>query len=119
MAGGIVKVTNTNKIYWPKEKYTKGDLLEYYKNVASYMLPYLKDRAHSLNRFPNGITKPGFYQKDVEPDNLPTYVKTASIHSDSGIKISIICYVRMRLVYCIWQIWDALKLIHGIQNIQI
>lgn len=86
MVGGIVKVTNTNKIYWPKEKYTKGDLLEYYKNVASYMLPYLKDRAHSLNRFPNGITKPGFYQKDVEPDNLPTYVKTASIHSDSGDK---------------------------------
>ncbi len=86
ISGGLVKLTNTNKIYWPKEKFTKGDLLEYYREVAPIILPYLKNRAHSLNRFPNGITKEGFYQKDVEPTNLPPFVKTVSIHSDSGNK---------------------------------
>ena len=99
--GGTVKVSNTNKLYWPKEKYSKGQLLEYYKNVAGYMLPYLKDRAHSLNRFPNGITGAGFYQKDVEPTNLPAFVKTVPLHSDSGNKNIdyILCQNQASLLY--------------------
>lgn len=103
MKGGVVKVTNVNKIYWPKEKYSKGDLLEYYKEAAKYMLPYLKDRAHSLNRFPNGISKTNFYQKDVDPDNLPSYVKTAVIHSDSGNKNIdyILCQNEASLLYMV------------------
>src|SRR6201996_5445050 len=55
--------THLDKIFWPKEKYTKRDLLNYYDQVAPFMLPYLKDRPHSLNRHPNGITGQGFYQK--------------------------------------------------------
>ncbi|MFI5171528.1 MAG: DNA ligase D, partial [Chitinophagales bacterium] len=84
--GFTVRVSNPGKIYWPKEKYTKGDLLEYYKNIASVMLPYLKDRPHALNRYPNGIDVPGFYQKDVEPEQMPEYIKTLKVHSESGNK---------------------------------
>lgn len=60
-----LSLTHLDKIYWPKEKYTKGDLLEYYEQVASFLLPYLKDRPIVLHRFPNGIQDKGFYQKDI------------------------------------------------------
>jgi bifunctional non-homologous end joining protein LigD len=60
-----LKFTNLSKIFWPQENIVKRDMLNYYYQVAPYILPYLKDRPQSLNRFPNGITKPGFYQKDV------------------------------------------------------
>lgn len=57
--------TNLDKIYWPVEKITKRDMLNYYDRIAPYILPYMKDRPQSMNRHPNGIKKPGFYQKDV------------------------------------------------------
>ncbi|KAK6021564.1 ATP-dependent DNA ligase domain protein [Ostertagia ostertagi] len=63
--GHSLKFTNLSKIYWPKEKFTKRDLINYYYRVAEYMLPYLKDRPQSLNRHPNGINGKSFYQKDV------------------------------------------------------
>src|SRR5581483_8085178 len=58
-------LTNLDKIYWPDDKISKRDMLNYYHRMAPYILPYLKDRPQSLNRLPNGINKPGFYQKDV------------------------------------------------------
>jgi bifunctional non-homologous end joining protein LigD len=63
--GHELKFTNLGKVYWPKEKYTKRDMLNYYYQVAPYILPYLKDRPQSLNRYPNGISGPSFYQKDM------------------------------------------------------
>lgn len=78
-------ITNIDKVYWPAEKYTKGDLIEYYIKIAKYILPYVKNRPHSLNRHPNGITKPGFYQKDVG-DKFPEWIKTAEIFSESNSK---------------------------------
>lgn len=74
--GHSLKFTNLSKIYWPKEKITKRDMINYYYQVAPYMVPYLKDRPQSLNRFPNGITGESFYQKDVSgkaPDWIPTF----------------------------------------------
>ncbi len=63
--GNEVQFTNLDKIYWPDEGYTKRDLINYYYQIAPFMLPYLKDRPQSLNRFPNGIKGKSFYQKDV------------------------------------------------------
>src|SRR5688572_8680408 len=60
--GHELKFSNLSKIYWPKEKYTKRDLINYYYQVAEYILPYLKERPQSLNRYPNGITGESFYQ---------------------------------------------------------
>lgn len=57
--------TNLDKLYWPADKITKRDMLNYYYQIAPYIMPYMKDRPQSLNRFPEGIKKPGFYQKDV------------------------------------------------------
>jgi bifunctional non-homologous end joining protein LigD len=57
--------TNLDKIYWPAEKITKRDMLNYYYRIAPFIMPYMKDRPQSMNRFPDGIKKPGFYQKNV------------------------------------------------------
>ena len=75
--GHDLKFTNLSKIYWPLEKITKRDLINYYYQVAPYMLPYLKNRPQSLNRHPGGIDGPSFYQKDVTgkvPDWMDTYL---------------------------------------------
>ncbi len=77
-------LTNQNKIYFPKDKITKGDIVQYYNEVSSLILPYLKDRPESMNRFPNGIDSPSFYQKDVDVDKIPKWLKTKKIFSESN-----------------------------------
>lgn len=72
--GHVLKFTNLDKVYWPKEGYTKRDLIEYYHSMAPYILPYLKDRPQSLHRFPNGIEGKSFYQKDIT-GKVPEWVK--------------------------------------------
>ncbi|EJL68099.1 DNA ligase D [Chryseobacterium populi] len=81
----VVKLTNQDKIYFPKDGVTKGDVVEYYQSVAEYILPYLKNRPLSLNRFPNGIEEQGFYQKDAS-DNIPDWVRTTEVYSESNDK---------------------------------
>lgn len=71
--GNELKFTNLKKVFWPEEGYTKGDLLNYYWQVAKYILPYLKDRPQSMNRFPNGIKGKNFYQKDVT-GKVPSWI---------------------------------------------
>ncbi|MEN2487111.1 DNA ligase D [Flavobacterium sp. B11] len=77
-------LTNQNKIYFPKDKITKGDIVQYYNEVSELILPYLKDRPESMNRFPNGIDSPSFYQKDVDVDKIPKWLKTKKIFSESN-----------------------------------
>lgn len=74
--------THLDKVFFPKFKYTKGDLFTYYESMAEYILPYLKDRALSLNRMPNGITGESFFQKNNE--HLPEWVPYADIFSESN-----------------------------------
>jgi bifunctional non-homologous end joining protein LigD len=97
--GHNLKLTHLNKVYWPAERYTKRDLVNYYREVAPFILPYLKDRPQSLNRHPDGIESEGFYQKNVE--NTPPWVKTVKIHSDSGQKDInfLLCQDEATLVY--------------------
>ncbi|MGE4232891.1 MAG: non-homologous end-joining DNA ligase [Bacteriovoracia bacterium] len=77
--------SNTDKIFFPKDKLTKGDIIEYYKKVASTILPYLKDKPQSLHRHPHGIGKKSFFQKDVI-GHLPKWVETIRIFSESANK---------------------------------
>jgi bifunctional non-homologous end joining protein LigD len=77
------RITHPDKLYWPADGYTKGDLVEYYRTVAPMMLPYLRDRPQSLHRHPNGIERPGFYQKDVSKQP-PAWVQTVEIPSESN-----------------------------------
>lgn len=83
--GHELKFTNLHKLYWPKEKITKRELLNYYYQVAPYMLPYLKDRPQSLNRHPGGINGPSFYQKDVT-GKVPDWVDTFLYHSEDDLR---------------------------------
>lgn len=78
-----IKFGNLGKVYWPAEGYTKRDMLNYYYQVAPYILPYLKNRPQSLNRFPNGINGHSFYQKDVT-NNAPEWVKQFPYHTSTG-----------------------------------
>jgi bifunctional non-homologous end joining protein LigD len=72
--GNELKFTNLSKIYWPDLKVTKRDMLNYYYQVAPFMLPYLLNRPHSLNRHPNGINGMSFYQKDIT-GKAPEWIK--------------------------------------------
>ncbi|HEX7180723.1 MAG TPA: DNA ligase D [Thermoanaerobaculia bacterium] len=60
-----IKFTNLDKVFWPEEGYTKRDLIEYYRSVAPWMLPFLRDRPLVLDRYPNGITGKSFFQKNA------------------------------------------------------
>lgn len=72
-----------SKVYWPEDGITKRDMFNYYDQVAEYMMPYLKDRPMSLNRFPNGIHGPSFYQKNVK-DKVPDCMATMPHINDKG-----------------------------------
>lgn len=95
-----LQLTNLNKVYWPKEKYTKGDLINYYNSISKYILPYLKDRPESLNRFPSGINGPSFYQKNVG-EMPPEWIETREIFSDhnNGYINYLICQDKATLIY--------------------
>ncbi|MCH5683471.1 hypothetical protein LWM68_03760 [Niabella sp. W65] len=95
-----VKLTNQNKIYWPDEGYTKGDLITYYDQMSKFILPYLKDRPESLNRFPNGIKGPNFYHKDAG-DSAPNWVTSVEVYSESNNKNIdyIVCNDKATLLY--------------------
>lgn len=83
--GHELKFTHLSKVYWPKEKYTKRDMLNYYYQVAPYILPYLKDRPQSLNRFPNGIDGESFYHKDVTA-SAPDWIRMEPYITGEGEK---------------------------------
>ena len=95
-----VKTSNLSKIFWPKEKITKGMVIGYYQQISNYILPYLKDRPESLRRNPNGIKDEGFFHKDAGTD-APRWVKTKNIFSESVKKDIdyIICNDKATLAY--------------------
>lgn len=75
--------THTDKIFWPDEGYTKGDVLDYYDRMSSIILPYQKDRPQNLLRHPNGIRDKGFFQKDIT-FQVPEFVELKNIWSESN-----------------------------------
>lgn len=98
--GHELKFNNLDKIFWPKEKLTKRDLLNYYYQVAPYMLPYLTDRPQTLYRYPNGIEGKSFYQKDVT-GKVPDWVETYAYYSeaDAREKNFMVCSNEASLLY--------------------
>ena len=75
ICGHELKFTSLSKLYWPEDGVSKRDMFNYYYQISEYILPYLKDRPLSLNRFPGGIHGKSFYQKDVK-GKAPDWVKT-------------------------------------------
>ena len=100
IGGRELKLTNQDKIYWPDENITKGQVLDYYQKVYKYIGRYLKDRPQSLRRNPNGVRDGGFFHKDAG-DIAPSWMKTFKINSEAaGKKIDyLICNDRASLAF--------------------
>lgn len=98
--GEKLKFTNLGKLYWPKEKITKRDLLNYYYQAAPFILPHLKGRPQSLYRFPNGITGKGFYQKNVT-GKVPGWITKFPYESEGEKKNYMVCTHEASLLYMV------------------
>src|ERR1017187_7754059 len=95
-----VALTHLDKIFWPDEGYSKGDVIDYYNLVYPHIIKYMKDRPESLYRTPNGIKEKGFFHKDAG-QTAPDWVKSVSLESGSTGKVVhyIICNDKPTLLY--------------------
>lgn len=95
-----VDLTNTSKVFWPDEGYTKGDLIDFYAAIADSMQPYLTDRPLVMTRYPDGIEGKSFFQKNA-PDFAPDWLQTVRLTSPrTGKDVEhFVCQNRESLVY--------------------
>lgn len=83
VGGRTIELTNEDKVLFPEDGITKGDVIEYYHRIADWMLPFLADRPLTLRRFPDGMGEEGFYQKDA-PDYFPEWIRTVTLDKEEG-----------------------------------
>jgi bifunctional non-homologous end joining protein LigD len=95
-----LSLSNLDKALWPRDGYTKGDLIDYYRSVAPVILPYLKDRPLTLQRYPDGIDGFSFFEKRL-PKGIPDWVARVTTSSaEGGKKVTyIVCNDEPTLVY--------------------
>jgi bifunctional non-homologous end joining protein LigD len=95
-----LQLTRLEKVFWPAEGYTKGDLIDYYRTVAPVLLPYLQDRPLVLDRYPDGIDGKSFFQKNA-PEFAPDWIRTEPVWSEDTGKETryFICDDDSTLVY--------------------
>ena len=80
-----VTPTNRDKVFWPDDGVTKGDLLDYHRSIAPWILHYLRDRPLVMARHPEGIAGPSFFQKNV-PDRAPPWLRTVRVWSEESAR---------------------------------
>jgi len=95
-----VELSNLEKVFFPADGITKGDVVEYYERIAETMVPHMQGRPLSLQRFPDGLDGEGFYQKET-PDYFPDWITTASVplRGEGGSQSQVICDKKSTLVY--------------------
>jgi bifunctional non-homologous end joining protein LigD len=93
-----VETSNTDKVFFPDEKITKGDVIEYYHKIADSMLPYLKNRPLAMQRFPDGLDGESFFQKDIS-DYFPGWIDRMKIRKEDGSVTHVVCNNTATLVY--------------------
>jgi bifunctional non-homologous end joining protein LigD len=81
--GKQLKLTNGDKVLYPETGFTKGDVIAYYEQIASVLLPHLKGRALTMKRYPNGVDEQFFFQKDA-PKHRPDWIRTEPIWTRSN-----------------------------------
>ena len=79
--GRRLELSNLEKIFYPKVKFTKAQVIDYYARVASVLLPHLKNRPVSLKRYPDGVTRPYFFEKQA-PSHRPKWIETTPVESE-------------------------------------
>jgi bifunctional non-homologous end joining protein LigD len=96
--GHSFTIKNLSKVFYPDDGYTKRDVLEYYNAVAPLLIPHLRDRPLSLRRYPDGIAKEGFFQKNAE--DLPEWMRRETILAEDGEpRVQVIVRDRGDLIY--------------------
>ena len=88
IAGRRLSLSNLEKDLYPSYGFTKAHVLEYYRRIATFILPHLKDRALTLKRYPEGVEKEFFFEKRC-PSHRPAWVKTAEIPQDDGERMTV------------------------------
>ena len=94
----VLKITHPGKALFPDDGVTKEELVTYYERIASWMLPHVRGRPVAMERYPDGIDKPGFFQKDASP-YFPDWIKTATVKKTGGIVRHVICNDAATLMY--------------------
>ncbi|HEX2977982.1 MAG TPA: non-homologous end-joining DNA ligase [Candidatus Babeliales bacterium] len=95
----VVEISHPEKILFAPTKITKGDLINYYFDIADYMIPYMKDHPLTMVRYPNGIKHDGFYQKD-SPEYFPQWIKRVSVKKqEGGVTHYVVCNNQATLIY--------------------
>ena len=97
-----VEITHPERVIFQKKNITKGDMATYYNKISEKMLPYLKDRPLTLQRFPSGIEDKGFYQKSIS-EYFPDYIKTVEVETEEGSNTQILCNDKKTLLYLVNQ----------------
>jgi bifunctional non-homologous end joining protein LigD len=90
MGGERVSLTSLDRVYWPDEGLTKFDLICYYLNISTHIMPFLKDRPAILQRYPRGIKAPMFFQQDLE--SAPDFIKTVRLTNQEGRELNYAVY---------------------------
>jgi bifunctional non-homologous end joining protein LigD len=93
-----IELSSLDKIFYPGDGYTKGDVVAYYARIADTMLPYLKDRPVSMQRFPDGIKGGSFFQKDIS-DHFPDWIPRVTLPKKGGEVTHVLCNDAATLVY--------------------
>src|SRR5436305_9046898 len=93
-----IEITRPEKVLFPEDGITKGELIEYYARIAPRMLPHLRDRPLTLERYPNGINTKRFFQKEVS-SYFPQWIRTATVQKVGGSVTHVICNDTATLVY--------------------
>lgn len=93
-----VPITRPEKVLFPADGITKGELIKYYHDIAPWMLPHLEDRPLSLQRYPDGIDKFSFFQKSAEK-YFPKWIRTVTVKKSGGTVRHVVCNDVATLVY--------------------
>jgi bifunctional non-homologous end joining protein LigD len=94
-----IDISHPDKVLFPQDGITKGDLVDYYAKIAAVMLPYMKDRPVTMHRFPEGIDLEGFYQQEAS-DYFPQWVGRATVAKREGGQIThVVCQDKASLIY--------------------
>ncbi|MFG0320259.1 MAG: hypothetical protein ACF8XB_23500 [Planctomycetota bacterium JB042] len=94
----VVETTNEEKVLFPADGITKGDLMDHDERIAEVMLPHLRRRPLSMHRFPDGIGARGFFQKRA-PGHFPDWVETATVETEEGEQDVVVCGEAATLVF--------------------
>lgn len=105
MAGPILRIGNhsvaisrADKVLFPDDNITKGDIINYYRRIATRMLPLIRGHPVVMQRFPDGLYREGFYQKET-PEYFPDWITRVTVEKERGHITHVVCENAATLVY--------------------